>query len=1007
MKTPVQIQQELNKKQIFHDPNGIRWRIAKPLGIFFILLFTTFFGSLGIVAFNKIQEKNSVWAIEQSNNPELISSFDNSRKKTSWVIDDKNFDQTLQYYKANSQFISEVICDCQNDFLNLKKEINKLYSYNPIVKIKVLIPVNTYYNNKEVLKSNFDLLIRYNNKEEKLIDEYESLFVNTNLEYSSQEYNYILYPQLTKSNALEIAKQIDSLDRSIRKTKKTTPLLNVNPTKDGQIIDYSEVVNLLKINLNNSITNDKGILSIKSEDKNVDFINSIALYNLGLKTGYGLVGTNYDYRMLEYGSVSQSERMDFLRSLKLENRVVVEGEGTYANLKKPANPGIYEFDLVNFRIENIKIKKLPELAIVKLSGKEEGKTVLTFDDGPNETSSPKILTTLQKTGTKGVFYVVGSNVSRNPEILKLINSYGHEIANHSYNHLRMYQMSDENIRKQIEDTNKAVEKIIGKKPRFFRTPFSDGGIDYKTENDLRILIIAEQLGMTIANYDSDTKDYAYTGTPEIDYSDFNGNHVLLHDIDSNFVNQGGLEKLISNLKSNGKQIVTNDELYSSIQQYSKVEVEDYQVRNLPFIYIGLKTFINHFLTGLTFLIIFILIIRYLLILIGLIVMRLKKKTNPFANQNRNYGVSIIIPAYNEEKLAAFTIRNILDSDYKNIEVVFVDDGSKDNTYSVINQEFKANPRVKVFTKANGGKGEALNFGIKKASNDYVIMMDADTIFAKDAISKLMSHFEDSEVVGVAGNVVVGNRIIGNYIPNFYVIFQKLEYVYTNMFEKLGLSYFNATYIVPGAIGAYRKKDIIDHGYLQTDTLAEDMHLSVVLLKAGKKINFEKDALCITEAPNSFNQLFKQRVRWQYGGIQVLWKERAILFNPKHGLLGMFLLPYIIVIFLLNILKPVFVTAFLVFLVEDRIFNVGNFFMFNGPLDYLVLGIFVYEVLILSLVMISNSKKNILILPFIPLFYIFGNVFSTIVGLTVLIKILRGSEAKWGVLKRTGALMQSK
>ncbi len=167
-------------------------------------------------------------------------------------------------------------------------------------------------------------------------------------------------------------------------------------------------------------------------------------------------------------------------------------------------------------------------------------------------------------------------------------------------------------------------------------------------------------------------------------------------------------------------------------------------------------------------------------------------------------VSIIVPAYNEEVNAVSSIENLLKTDYPRFEIIFVDDGSRDGTFDKVSNAFEGYPNVRVFTKANGGKASALNFGIQQSAADFVICIDADTKLLSDAVSKLMIHFGDTryhngkKVGAVAGNVKVGNTV------NLLTRWQSIEYISSQNFDRKAFAYVNAITVVPGAIGAFRK-----------------------------------------------------------------------------------------------------------------------------------------------------------------------------------------------------------
>ena len=171
-----------------------------------------------------------------------------------------------------------------------------------------------------------------------------------------------------------------------------------------------------------------------------------------------------------------------------------------------------------------------------------------------------------------------------------------------------------------------------------------------------------------------------------------------------------------------------------------------------------------------------------------------------ASPGFNPRIAVLVPAYNEEKVIVRTVRSVLNSDYENLRVIVIDDGSSDGTYEVARaayaQEIAAG-RVEVLTKQNGGKAAALNYALEQLDEEFYVGIDADTVIASDAISKLIPHFEDAQVGAVAGNAKVGNRV------NLWTRWQALEYITSQNFERRALDLFNVVTVVPGAIGAWR------------------------------------------------------------------------------------------------------------------------------------------------------------------------------------------------------------
>jgi cellulose synthase/poly-beta-1,6-N-acetylglucosamine synthase-like glycosyltransferase len=245
-------------------------------------------------------------------------------------------------------------------------------------------------------------------------------------------------------------------------------------------------------------------------------------------------------------------------------------------------------------------------------------------------------------------------------------------------------------------------------------------------------------------------------------------------------------------------------------------------------------------------------------------------------------VSVLIAAYNEAPVIEATIRAALASDWPGLEVVVVDDGSTDTTAAVVAAAFAGEPRVRLLRQANLGKAAALNAAIAVARHEFLVAFDADTAVEPDAIALLARHFNDPTVAAVAGNVKVGNRV------NTLTIWQSIEYITSQNLDRRAYSQLNAVLVVPGAIGAWRKSAVQAVGGYVSDTLAEDMDLTWRLRRAGWRITADAEPVGWTEAPEAFGPFLRQRFRWTYGSLQVLWKHRGAL--GRFGFFGRLVLP---------------------------------------------------------------------------------------------------------------------
>jgi cellulose synthase/poly-beta-1,6-N-acetylglucosamine synthase-like glycosyltransferase len=248
-------------------------------------------------------------------------------------------------------------------------------------------------------------------------------------------------------------------------------------------------------------------------------------------------------------------------------------------------------------------------------------------------------------------------------------------------------------------------------------------------------------------------------------------------------------------------------------------------------------------------------------------------------------VSVIVPAFREEAVIVATVESLLAQQYDGpIEIVVVDDGSPDDTYQVALRAFGDHPHVRVLTRPNGGKANALNTGIAGAGGEIVICLDADTQFEPGTVQHLVTPLADPHVGAVAGNAKVGNRI------NLVTRWQALEYISSQNLDRRAFSLLDCIMVVPGAVGAWRKSLVLEAGGFSGDTLAEDQDLTLAIGRRGHRVAYADQAIAWTEAPDTFAGLAKQRFRWAFGTMQCAWKHRDLLLRPRAGTLGMIALP---------------------------------------------------------------------------------------------------------------------
>jgi len=290
-------------------------------------------------------------------------------------------------------------------------------------------------------------------------------------------------------------------------------------------------------------------------------------------------------------------------------------------------------------------------------------------------------------------------------------------------------------------------------------------------------------------------------------------------------------------------------------------------------------------------------------------------------------VSIVIPAYNEEKTILQTIKSACNLDYpKNkLEIIVVDDGSNDKTYKIA-KSLKSDI-VKVFSKSNGGKASALNLGIKHARGEIVVTMDADTYVSSDALKKMVKCFLEKEVMCVSPSPTVHNP------KGILQRLQQVEY-FLGVFFRKAFASMDAIHITPGAFSAYRKKFFDKYGLFEIGNLTEDLEMALRIQANHYKIRYVPDAVFYTHSPNTFFSLLKQRRRWYSGLIKNLWRYRK-LFSRKYGELGVIVLPAALITITLSITLTVWliVDSLLrlnkeILLLKSINFSFTNLFNFN-------------------------------------------------------------------------------
>jgi peptidoglycan/xylan/chitin deacetylase (PgdA/CDA1 family)/spore germination protein YaaH/GT2 family glycosyltransferase len=582
---------------------------------------------------------------------------------------------------------------------------------------------------------------------------------------------------------------------------------------------------------------------------------------------------------------------------KLEQRanVDVEGVGEILRVTALPRPGLrqVDFDARSNQIVGQRYVTLPTPYVVQRTGARDKLISLTFDDGPDPTWTPKILAILEKYHVPATFFIVGENGVANRDLLRRMTADGDEIGNHSYTHPNMAEEAPSGIRLELNATQRLIEAFTGRSTRLFRAPYF-GDAEPTTADELGPAMIAQAQGYTVVGLHVDPGDWKRPGAQAIVHRTLYGvshpgpehsaNIVLLHDGGGDRAQTvAALPAIIEGLQNAGYRIVPTSTLAgldrdAVMPRVTGVDLAAVRADVAAFTVIGAVLAVLDW----TF---FFAIALGMIRSVGLALLALlRRRIEPPATGAERPLVTVIIPAFNEERVIEQSIRRILASDYPEIEVIVADDGSRDRTSAIVEAAFADDPRVRLLTLVNGGKAAALNRALTFASGSVVVALDADTQFEPETVSRLVRWFADARIGAVAGNAKVGNRV------NLVTRWQAIEYVTAQNLERRALTRFDAIMVVPGAVGAWRREALDDVGGYPEDTLAEDQDLTIAIQRRGWKIAYDEDAVAWTEAPETLRALGKQRFRWSFGTLQCLWKHRAVLWQRRPSALAFIGMP---------------------------------------------------------------------------------------------------------------------
>ena len=660
--------------------------------------------------------------------------------------------------------------------------------------------------------------------------------------------------------------------------------------------------------------------------------------------------------------------------------------------------------------------RLPSPYEVQRTGYRPGLVALTFDDGPDATWTPPILDMLKRYHVPATFFVIGENGLTNFGLLRRMLADGNEIGSHTYTHPNLAQTSRGVTTLELNATQRLFQAFTGRSLRLFRAPYF-GDAEPTTADEIGPVWEAQQQGYTSVGLHVDPGDWRRPGVQaivdatvrgvEASSPERSGNIVLLHDSGGDRAQTlAALPQIITRLRAKGFRFVP----VSSLAGLPPGAVNPPLApgdRLAAQVDLGLFLFLGWLDTtlGWLFTIAITIGIARAVILSGLALLQARRESRTvFPRIDPSARVTVLIPAFNEERVIERAVRRVLDSRDVAVAVIVVDDGSHDATSAVVAAAFGDDSRVRLLTLPNGGKARALNRALELVDSEVVIALDADTQFEPTTIARLARWFGDPALGAVAGNAKVGNRV------NLVTRWQALEYITAQNLERRALARLDAITVVPGAVGAWRAAALRGVGGYPVDTLAEDQDLTIAIQRAGWRVTYDQYAVAWTEAPETFGGLAKQRFRWAFGTLQCLWKHRgAVREGQPRGLAWIGLPQALLFQVFMAAISPVIDLALLLSLLGTWVrVEEHGWAQTQGDVGRMLVFWLIFTAIdVLSAVIafaLERRERWRLLLLLVPQRIGYRQVMYYVV-LKALVQAIRGPSVGWGKLERSGRVAE--
>jgi len=710
-----------------------------------------------------------------------------------------------------------------------------------------------------------------------------------------------------------------------------------------------------------------------------------ALYRLGSEDTaiWDALGIPRDFKI-------DNQTRESLETLRGTDTITDVGDGEIVTVDESRSDGMRKLAVDAEGYLTANYAKFPAFPTLYHQGAgSEHQVAITFDDGPDPEWTPQILDILKAANVKAAFFLVGVEAERYPNLVRRIVDEGHEIGNHTYYHPNLALCWPEHVRLELNATQLLIESITGRATTLFRPPYA-ADTSPSQISELVPLQIAQDLSYLVVLENIDPQDWARPGADiilqRIKQQRRDGNIILLHDAGGDRSQTvEALPRILDWLHTRGDTVVPISTLLGVTRD---AVMPPLQGNNQSLARIVSSTGFRIYHAIEEFLWAFMIVATALVVIRTLVVIWLAYRFRREPASGFVQPISVVIAAYNEGKVIAETLRTLLTTDYTGeIEVIVVDDGSRDETAAAVERIAEVDPRVRLLQQENHGKARALQRALAAVRHSIVVFIDADTQCQRDTLPHLLDPFADQSIGAVSGHAKVGN------LRTFIARCQALEYTCGFNLDRRAYTRWNCITVVPGAISAIRKDAIDEAGGLSLQTLAEDTDLTLALHKQRQRIVYVPAAIAWTEAPETVATLARQRFRWAYGTLQCLWKHRDMIFNWNYRALGWFSLPSVWFFQIILVAVTPIVDLFL--------FATLPFGVWRAVLPF-VITFLAMDVILATLACILEREPVVRAWRILPMRLIYRPMLSYCIWKAIL-RAIKGAWVSWGKLERTASV----